>query len=192
MEQNVLGLLKGLNGGVKFSPINSSVKIQFDFEVEMKRGKFSQIFGVWASIYESQFKGIICIEEWDIHTVVAVELDGLPIDNFNAFKQKLVDWGFKGISEKLEFTHEERKEAILNVIANDIKLKKIFGKNLKVWGLLPVDELKLLQLKQIVEDYNLFGDHTKNEVAKYYKINEGSTNIPTLDDFQAKLVELAK
>jgi hypothetical protein len=70
-------------------------------------------------------------------------------------------------------------------------LKKMYGENFKVWELLSVDEQKLLDLQLVVENFKGCGEHIKNMVATHYKIGVQPT-IPTLEEFELKLVELSK
>ena len=78
------------------------------------------------------------------------------------------------------------------ILEND-DLKKVFGKKFKVWDILSIDERMLLDLQYVVDNFKSCGDYLKGLVYKHYKIIEVKENTyPTLEEYQAKLVELTK
>lgn len=193
MEQTILESLKGLNGGV-VKGTNHSAYLTFNFSgsVKIERGGFSMLIHFNTNLCESRHKGVISFNDWDIHDTEDYNLNGLPIDNITAFKQKLVDWGVGSLGNNLKFTFEEEKTAICMAILENEELKKIFGKKFKVWDILSIDEQKLLDLKFVVENFKSCGDYIRNEVAKHYKLVEQPEIKPTLEEFELKLAELSK
>ena len=196
MEQTILESLKGLEGGVvKGTNTSGYVNVEFSGSIKIERGSFSMSISFYAKVYETKHKGIVSIDDWDVHDTDDYNLNGLPIDNITAFKSKLTDWGVGSLGNKLKFSTEEEKRAIGMAMLESEELKKFYGKKFKVWSLLSVDEQKLLELQYVIANFKDCGDHMINEVAKYYKIGElvgVSPKIPTLEEFELKLAELSK
>ena len=191
MEQNILNALQNLEGEVKGTNLTSGLSYEFGGEVKIERGAFSMNIHFYAKVYETKHKGVIGIDDWDVHDSSEYNLNGLPIDNILKFKEKLNDWGLGGVGNKLQFSSQDQKRAIAMAMLQNESVKQVFGKKVKVWELLSVDEQKLLELQYVVERYKDCGDHLKNEVAKHYKIGE-QPQVPTLEEYQAKLAELTK
>jgi hypothetical protein len=192
MEQNILESLKGLEGKVKGTPKSAYTTLEYGGCIKIERGNFSMEIDFYAKLSETKHKGIISIDDWDVHDSDEYNLNGLPIDNISAFKTKLNEWGLSGIGNKLQFSSEEQKRAIAMAMLEDETLKKMFGKKFKVWNLLSVDEQKLLDLQYVVANFKDCGEHIRNEVAKHYKIGEVPQTTPTLEEFELKLAELSK
>ena len=193
MEQTILESLKGLEGSV-VKGTNASTYLTFDFSgsVKIERGAFSMLIHFYSKLGETKHKGVISIEDWDVNDSEDYVLNGLPIDNITAFKSKLNDWGVGSLGNKLQFTSDEEKRAICMAILDNEELKKIFGKKFKVWDILSVDEKMLLDLKYVIDNFENCGDYVRNEVAKHYKLVAQPEIKPTLEEYQAKLVELTK
>jgi hypothetical protein len=191
MENNILASLQGLDGEVKGTNVSAGLCFEFSGCVKLERGNFSMQVSFYAKVYETKHKGIIGIDDWDVHDTHDYNLNGLPIDNLSAFKSKLNEWGLSGVSHKLQFSSEEEKRAIGMVMLEDENLKKIFGKKFKVWSLLSVDEQKLLDLQYVIANFKGCGEHIRNEVARHYKIGVQPIT-PTLEEFELKLAELSK
>lgn len=193
MEQTILESLKGLNGSA-VKGTNASAYLTFDFSgsVKIERGTFSMIIHFYSRLTETKHKGVVSIDDWDVNDTEDYDLNGLPIDNITSFKQKLVDWGVGSLGNKLQFTSEEEKTAICMAILENDELKKIFGKKFKVWDALSIDEKMLLDLQYVIDNFENCGDYIRNEVAKHYKLVAQPEIKPTLEEYQAKLVELTK
>jgi hypothetical protein len=193
MEQTILESLKGLEGSV-VKGTNASTYLTFNFSgsVKIERGAFSMVLNFYSTLSETKHKGVISIEDWDINETEDYVLNGLPIDNITSFKAKLTDWGVGSLGNKLQFTSAEEKTAIGMAILENDELKRIFGKKFKVLDLLSVDEKMLLDLKYIIDNFDKCGDYIRNEVAKHYKLVAQPEIKPTLEEYQAKLVELTK
>ena len=192
MENNILESLKGLDGEVKSTNVSAGLCFEFSGCIKLERGNFSMQISFYARIYETKHKGIISVDDWDINDTHDFMFNGLPLDNLTAFKNKLTEWGFSSVGNKLQFTSAEEKRAIGMAMLEDETLKKVFGKKFKVWDLLSVDEQKLLDLQYVVANYEGCGDYIRNEVAKHYKIGVQPEVKPTLEEFESKLVELTK
>ena len=194
MEQTILESLKGLNGSaVKGTSHSAYLTFNFSGSVKIERGGFSMLIHFNSNLCETKHKGVVSFDDWDIHDTEDYNLNGLPIDNITAFKQKLVDWGVGSLGNKLQFTSEEEKTAICMAILENEELKKVFGKKFKVWDNLSIDERMLLDLQYVVDNFKNCGDHLKGVVSKHYKVIEVKENTyPTLEEYQAKLVELTK
>ena len=190
MEQNIFEVLQGLEGEVKGTNTSGYVNIEYSGSIKIERGNFSMDIHFYAKVYETKHKGIVSIDDWDVHDEDNYNLNGLPIDNLSSFKAKLTEWGFGNVGKKLEFTNEENKRAIAMAMIESEELKKIYGKNFKVWNLLSVDEQMLLDLNFVVENFNTCGVHIKNIVAKHYDLGVGENT--TLKQFQSKLKEVGK
>lgn len=188
MEQTFLDALKGLEGEVKGTNVSSGLSYEFGGEVKIERGNFSMNFNFYAKIYETKHKGVISIDDWDVHDSHSYNLNGLEIDNISTFRARVVDWGLK--TDKLQFSAQEEKQAIAMAMLQSDEVKRVFGKKVKIWNLLSVDEQKLLDLQYVVDRYKDCGEHLKNEVARHYKIGEQPQTIPTLEQYQEKLAEL--
>jgi hypothetical protein len=194
MEQTILESLKGLEGSV-VKGTNASAYLTFDFSgsVKIERGAFSMLIHFYSKLSESKHKGVISIDDWDVNDTEDYNLNGLPIDNITSFKAKLTDWGVGSLGNKLKFTSEEEKTAICMAILDNDELKKVFGKKFKIWDILSIDEKMLLDLQYVVDNFKSCGDYLKGNVSKHYKIIEVKENTyPTLEEYQAKLVELTK
>jgi hypothetical protein len=194
MEHTILESLKGLEGSV-VKGTNASAYLTFDFSgsVKIERGAFSMLIHFYSRLSESKHKGVISIDDWDVNDTEDYNLNGLPIDNITSFKAKLTDWGVGSLGNKLQFTSDEEKTAICMAILENEELKKIFGKKFKIWDILSIDERMLLDLQYVVDNFKSCGDYLKGLVFKHYKIIEVKDNTyPTLEEYQAKLVELTK
>jgi hypothetical protein len=194
MEQTILESLKGLEGSV-VKGTNASAYLTFDFSgsVKIERGAFSMLIHFYSKLSETKHKGVISIDDWDVNDTEDYNLNGLPIDNITSFKAKLTDWGVGSLGNKLQFTSEEEKRAICMAILDNDELKKVFGKKFKIWDILSIDEKMLLDLQYVVDNFKSCGDYLKGLVFKHYKIIEVKDNTyPTLEEYQAKLVELTK
>ena len=192
MEQNILNALQNLDGEIKGTNLTSGLSFEFSGEIKIERGAFSMEINFYAKIYETKHKGIISVDDWDVNDSCSHNLNGLPIDNISAFQQKLNEWGLGSVAYKLQFSTQEQRQAICMAIQQSDNVKQVFGKKVKLWDLLSIDEQKLLDLQYIVENFKSCGDNLKNEVAKYYKIGEQPQTTLTLDQFQEKLAELSK
>lgn len=193
MEQTFLESLKGLEGSaVKGTNEQTYLSFEFGGTIKMERGAFSMVIHFYAKIYETKHKGVIGIDDWDVNDTSDYMLNGLPIDNFDNLKTKLTEWGFGGIGDKLKFTTSEEKMAIANVMSQSDALKKVYGKKFKVWETLSTDEQMLLDLQYIVENFGIMNDNLKLQVARFFNIEVVNNVCPTLELYQAKLVELTK
>jgi hypothetical protein len=192
MEQNILASLQGLDGQVKGTNVSAGLCFDFSGTIKIERGCFSMQISFYSKVYETKHKGVVSIDDWEVHDSHDYNLNGLPIDNLSAFKSKLTEWGVGSIGNKLQFSSAEEKQAIGMAMLEDENLKKLFGKKFKIWDLLSVDEQKLLELQYVVANFKECGDYIKQEVAKHYKIGEVPSNVPTLDEYQLKLAELSK
>jgi hypothetical protein len=191
MENNFFEKIKGLNCDAKSSNVSAYLSFNFDGSVKLERGVFSFQIYFYAKIYETKHKGVIGIDDWDVHDTSDYMFDGLAT-NITKLKEQITNWSFESMVKKLDFTNEEQKRAICMAMVEDETLKKVFGKKFKVWELLSVDEQKLLELQYVVENFKSCGDYIRNEVAKHYKIGEQPTPTPTLEEFELKLAELSK
>lgn len=192
MEQNILASLQGLDGQVKGTNVSAGLCFDFSGTIKIERGCFSMQISFYSKVYETKHKGIVSIDDWDVHDSHDYNLNGLPIDNLSAFKSKLTEWGVGSIGNKLQFSSAEEKQAIGMAMLDDENLKKLFGKKFKIWDLLSTDEQKLLDLQYVVANYKACGDHLKQQVATHYKIGVQPTPTPTLEEFELKLAELSK
>jgi len=190
MEKGIFENLKNLEGEIKVTNLTSGLSFEFGGDVKIERGVFSMVFSFYAKVYETKHKGIISLDDWDIQDTHSYNLNGLAIPNISAFRTKVYEWGLS--TDKLQFSTQEEKIAICMAMVQNDDVKRVFGKKVKVWELLSVDEQKLLDLQYVVENFKGCGDHLKNEVAKHYKIGEQPQENPTLDQFQEKLAELSK
>jgi hypothetical protein len=186
MEQNIFEVLQGLEGEVKGTNTSGYVNIEFNGSIKIERGNFSMDIHFYAKVYETKHKGIVMIDDWDVHESDNYNLNGLPIDSLSSFKTKLTEWGFGGIGKKLEFTHEEQKRAIAMAMVESEELKKIYGKKFNVLNLLSVDEQMLLDLNYIIDNFDTSGTHIKKIVNKHYGLGEETT----LEQYKAKLSDL--
>jgi hypothetical protein len=191
MELGILQSLKGLEGEVKATSRSTHTQIEFSGSVKIERGNFSMVICFYARVSEIKHKGIISIDDWDVNDTEDLIFDGLEVDSLSNLKNKIKDLGFEKMGNKLDFTNEEQKRAICMAMLESDDLKKMYGENFKVWELLSVDEQKLLDLQLVVENFKGCGEHIKNMVATHYKIGVQPT-IPTLEEFELKLVELSK
>jgi hypothetical protein len=192
MEQNILASLQGLDGEVKGTNVSAGLCFDFSGTIKIERGCFSMQISFYSKFYETKHKGIVLIDDWDVHDSHDYNLNGLPIDNITSFKAKLNEWGVGSIGNKLQFSNAEEKRAISMAMLEDENLKKLFGKKFKIWDLLSIDEQKLLDLQYVVANFKDCGEHIRNEVAKHYKIGEVPQTTPTLEEFELKLAELSK
>jgi hypothetical protein len=193
MEQTFLESLKGLEGSaVKGTNEQTYLSFEFGGTIKMERGAFSMVIHFYAKVYETKHKGVIGLDDWDVNDTSDYMLNGLPIDNLTAFRQKLTDWGVGSIGSKLQFTTAEEKIAIANVMMQSDALKKVYGKKLKVWETLSTDEQMLLDLQYIVENFGVINDNLKLQVARFFNIEVVNNVCPTLELYQAKLTELTK
>lgn len=191
MEQTILDSLKKLeNAEVKVTNLTSGLSFEFGGEIKIERGAFSANICFYAKIYETKHKGVIQIDDWDINDTNSFNLNGLSIPNISAFRTKITEWGLS--VDKLQFSTQEEKIAICMAMLQNEDIKKVFGKKVKVWELLSVDEQKLLDLQLVVEKFESIGDHLKQQVATHYKMGVQPTPTPTLEEFELKLAELSK
>ena len=188
MEQNIFEVLQGLEGEVKVGKSSSYLTHEFGGSINIKRGNFSMDINFSARVCETKHKGIVMIDDWDVHDTDNYNLNGLPIDSLSSFKTKLTEWGFSGVGHKLDFTNEERKRAIAMAMVESEELKKIYGKKFNVMTLLSVDEHMLLDLNYIIDNFDTSGTHIKSIVNKHYGLGEEAT----LEKYKEKLAELTK
>ena len=190
MEQGIFESLKNLEGEIKATNLTSGLSFEFGGDVKIERGVFSMNFSFYAKVYETKHKGVISLDDWDVHDTHSYNINGLAIKEISVFRTMVSQWGLS--TDKLQFTSAEERQAICLAMLQSDDVKRVFGKKVKVWDLLSVDEQKLLDLQYIVENFKNCGDHLKNEVAKHYKIGEQPQTTPTLEEYQAKLAELSK
>lgn len=190
MEQGIFESLKNLEGEIKATNLTSGLSFEFGGEVKIERGVFSMNICFYAKVYETKHKGVISLDDWDINDTNSYNLNGLAIPNISAFRTKVSEWGLS--TDKLQFSTQEEKIAICMAMLQNEDIKKVFGKKVKVWELLSVDEQKLLELQYVVDNFENCGDYIRNEVAKHYKLVVQSEIKPTLEEYQAKLVEITK
>lgn len=188
MEQNIFEVLQGLEGEVKVGKASTYLTHDFSGSINIKRGNFSMDINFSARVGETKHKGIVIIDDWDVHDSENYNLNGLPIDSLSSFRTKLTEWGFGNVGKKLEFTNEEQKRAIAMAMLESEELKKIYGKKFNVMTLLSVDEQMLLELNYLIVRFNDCGAHIKNVVNKHYGLGEGTT----LEQYKEKLAELTK
>jgi hypothetical protein len=188
MEQNIFEVLQGLEGEVKVGKASTYLTHDFSGSINIKRGNFSMDINFSARVGETKHKGIVIIDDWDVHDSDNYNLNGLPIDSLSSFRAKLTEWGFGNVGKKLEFTNEEQKRAIAMAMVESEELKKIYGKKFNVMTLLSVDEQMLLELNYLIVRFNDCGAHIKNVVNKHYGLGEETT----LEQYKEKLAELTK
>ena len=191
MEQSILASLQGLEGKVKATNKNAGLTFEFGGTINIQRGNFSKDISFYAKVYETKHKGVLGLDDWDVHDTYNYNLNGLPIDNVTAFKTKLSDWGLSGVANKLTFSNEEERQAICMAMLEDETLKKIFGNDFKVLELLSTEEKNQRDLKYVVENFESCVANFKQQVARNFGIAV-ENETPTLKDFKKKLAEVSK
>jgi hypothetical protein len=194
--------LKIVQGEIKVENVTEGFSLELHGAFKMQRGIFQQECSYYGRTYVSRFDdNIIGIEDWEIHEVKNVKLGELPIDCISTHKKSLESSGLTTLAKSIGFSDEEEKQALFNTILNHKDFKKCYGKKVILWNALSKEEQKLYELKFICKDFDKCGEYLKKEVGKHYGIdteldpNDDKnyiTFIPSLEVFQAKLLELTK
>lgn len=195
--ENLLGGLKVVQGEIKTKASNESLSLGLSGNLTIERGNFKtevryNVYG----LYQTRHAGMIELDDWETENNGKTRLGDLPIDDLSKLKSQLIDSGLSTLSNQLGFTDEEEKTEVFKAIEKNKDFKTLFGKNARMWRLVPKDEQKLYELKFVCNNFDTCGDHMKKEVAAHYKIDteldgDGKvvTFIPTLEVFQSKLSE---
>jgi hypothetical protein len=197
--ENILSGLKVVSGEVKPTTVREGFGLEVSADVKLTKGNFEKEINFWARIYETQYKGVIGIEEYDITDVYHTKIGELVIDDIHKLKTQLTQSGLSTLSNSLGLTYDEERFAIYKVVENHKTIKLVYGKKTRIWELLSEDEQKILELQYAVENYETCGDYFKQNVAKFFGFDktpndETSTEdyVPSLDAFKLKLAELSK
>ena len=147
----------------------ASIEIHGDIQVEM--GEIRIELNYYARTYIlSNVPNAIDIEDWEINDR-KLFISGLAIDDFHKFKQGLEDHGLNSIAKLIEL---DDRQVILESLKINSILKKTYGKNLIIWGLLSKEEQKEKYI-QLMEQGNVIPSYS---VASFDWVDEYGKVLP--------------
>jgi len=121
------------------SQIKEGASIEIHGTIQVEMGEVRQELGYYARTYIlNGVPNAIDIEDWEINER-KLFISGLEIDDYYKFKQGLEDHGLTSIANLIEV---DDREVILESFKSNSILKKTYGKNMIIWGLLSMKEKK--------------------------------------------------
>ena len=151
MEQFIKNL-KNLDQEPSFVIEESGYQLEMQFTVKASKGDFTQDITYNCTAYKSAYEGYYGLEIHDCYHEAAY-LGGLKVDNLDNLKNKLEDWGFKGLADKLEIKNLDADNRVYEEIHKSVSKKNLF-KGSKLFDLLTPKEKIIVRLKSLIKLYN--------------------------------------
>jgi len=133
-----------------------SVKIEEDgyqlgitFIAKVTKGSFTQNFRCDCNVHTSVYEGYYHVEIIDCYPEESF-IGGLKVDDLDKLKNKLVEWGFKGVADKLKIDDKDVDDALYEKVKASPTTKHLF-KGLKLYSASPVKERVIAQLKHKIK-----------------------------------------
>jgi len=133
-----------------------SVKIEEDgyqlgmtFIAKVSKGSFTQNFRCHCDVYTSAYEGYYAAEIVDCYPEESF-IEGLKVDNLDKLKNKLDEWGFKGVADKLQIDDKDVDAELYEKIKTSPTTKHLF-KGLKFFNDLPLKEKVIARLKHSIK-----------------------------------------
>lgn len=183
--------LKAVSGEVVSKSLNLTAEIQISFrgEFDLIRGLFVQTFTYWTNQLSENRYGFIAVEDdWEYNEQSAT-LDELPIDRIDNFKDTLRQGGLSTLAKSLEFTEDEKRQAMFSAIENSQEFKNHFGKKAKSWELLSSEEQEMVKLKFVIDNYDTCSDYDKRNFG-IVSLDENNEKVPNYVPTLVELTEL--
>ena len=104
-------------------------------------------------------------------------IEGLPIDNFNKFKQGLIDHGMQSVADSLHIDDAEVKEIIVATIPNHKYYKSLFGDK-RLFESLTDEETRKAYVQAMSEDITFReNDHRMKREFGWVKTDENGDEV---------------
>ncbi len=133
-----------------------SVKIEEDgyqlgmtFIAKVSKGSFTQNFSCHYDVYTSEYDGYYAAEIVDCYQEESF-IGGLKVDSLDKLKNKLDEWGFKGVADKLQIDDKDIDAELYEKIKTSPTTKHLF-KGLKLFNCLSLKEKLIAQLKHKIK-----------------------------------------
>jgi predicted adenine nucleotide alpha hydrolase (AANH) superfamily ATPase len=175
---NIFEGLKSLSGEIKVEEKNLDFQLDVSVKFALTKGYFMQEFCSYGMMWRSKFNGYVIYEESDVETSLT-KINDISI-GISDFRKMLNSSGLSEIEKSLKFTQQEIKSALYSVLEKNEQVKKMFGENVRIFENLPQKEKDMLELKFVIENYDILLDSSKQKYNR--EIGLESYVVPTKND----------
>jgi hypothetical protein len=164
----LLGEVK--NTEVTTSVVKENVYPELNGTIKVTKGIYSAEYTWWGRVTPMyKMEDYIGIDDLEFEGNTEI-IEGLPIDNFNQFRQGLIDHGMKSVAESLDISDAEVRTLIMATIPKHKHYKGLFGKK-KFFPTLSMEEQKKGHLDAFSNDIT-FRETDKTLKIKFGWVNE--------------------
>jgi hypothetical protein len=160
------------NAEVTTNVVKEDVYPEINGTVTLNKGVYSAEYTWWCRVSEMhKMEDYIVVDDLDFE-INKESIEGLPIDNFNKFKQGLIDHGMKSVSESLTIDDSEVRKIIISTIPNHKYYRALFGDK-RIFSTLSDEEKKKAYVQAMSNDITFSeNDHNMKRDFGWIKIDE--------------------
>ena len=153
----LLGDIK--NAEVTTNVVKENVYPEINGKISLSKGIFKADYSWWGRVTPMyKMEDYITIDDFEFESEKE-SIEGLEIDNFNQFRQGLIDHGMKSVAESLTIDNDVIKEEIYKTIPKHKYYKALYGKK-KLFSTLSDDEKRLAYVQAISNDITFMETNT--------------------------------
>lgn len=161
------------NAEVTTNVVSENVYPEINGTIILKKGILNVEITWFCRVYPMyQMEDYISVDDLDFE-YQKQNIEGLEIDNFQKFRQGLIDHGMQSVADSLTITDELIRNEIYKLIPNHKFYKAIFGDK-KLYATLSDEELRVAVIKSMRE-HNLFRQGDSHLKRRLGWVNEDDT-----------------
>ena len=147
--ENFIKSLENLDQKTSFKVEEESRDLNITLIVKATKGDFTQNIRYNLQVYTSIYEGYYGVDIHDSYPQEAY-IGGLKVDNLDNLKDRLTEWGFKGVADKLKISEAECDEMLYRGVS-ELPIVKTLFKGLKFFNVLPLKEKVIARLKHSIK-----------------------------------------
>ena len=139
------------NAEVTTNVVKENVYPEINGTITLNKGIYSVEYTWWCRVSEMyKMEDYLGVDDLDFE-INKESIEGLPIDNFNKFKQGLIDHGMQSVADSLNIDDSEVREIINSTIPNHKYYKSLFGDK-RIFSTLSDEEKKKAYVQAMSND----------------------------------------
>ncbi len=160
------------NAEVTTNVVKENVYPEINGTITLNKGIYSVEYTWWCRVSEMyKMEDYLGVDDLDFE-INKESIEGLPIDNFNKFKQGLIDHGMQSVADSLRIDDSEVRKAIKSTIPNHKYYKSLFGDK-RLFESLTDEETRKAYVQAMSEDITFReNDHKMKIELGWVKIDE--------------------
>lgn len=152
--ENFLSQFANTNTEVQSNNAKLNVSAEFYGTIDISKGALNMTISFYARLYKSRYENYVSLDNWDISETNNITFNGAPIDNIDMLKTSLINSGLSTLASGLNIENDIFKVQIANQIEQSSLFKALYGKKALMLDRLSDDELKIIRLKFVIDNYD--------------------------------------